>query len=62
MRLTYFALMPWRYLPDDFREKHRSVWVDIDRRLYDPAKGHVLYNEYIDLLEMPRAWVLTASA
>ena len=51
MRLTYFALMPWRYLPDDFREKHRSVWVDIDRRLYDPAKGHVLYNEYMDLLE-----------
>src|SRR5579872_527060 len=51
MRFTWFALMPWRYLPDDFRETHRSVWVDIDRRLYDPAKGHVLYNEYMDLLE-----------
>jgi alkanesulfonate monooxygenase SsuD/methylene tetrahydromethanopterin reductase-like flavin-dependent oxidoreductase (luciferase family) len=51
MRFTYFELMPWRYLPDDFREKHRSVWVDIDRRLYDPVKGHALYHEYMDLLE-----------
>jgi len=43
MRLTCLALMPWRYLPADFREKHRSVWVDIDRRLYDPVKGHALF-------------------
>jgi alkanesulfonate monooxygenase SsuD/methylene tetrahydromethanopterin reductase-like flavin-dependent oxidoreductase (luciferase family) len=51
MRFTYFELMPWRYLPDDFREKHRSVWVDIDSKLYDPVKGHGLYHEYMDLLE-----------
>ncbi len=51
MRFTWFNLMPWRWLPDDFRDKHRSVWVDIDNRLFDPVKGHVLYNEYMDLLE-----------
>ena len=30
MRVTWFNLMPWPDLPDDFREKNRSVWVDID--------------------------------
>ena len=51
MRFTWFNLMPWPYLPDDFREKNRSVWVDIDSRLFDPAKGHEVYNNYLDLLE-----------
>jgi alkanesulfonate monooxygenase SsuD/methylene tetrahydromethanopterin reductase-like flavin-dependent oxidoreductase (luciferase family) len=51
MRFTWFNLMPWPYLPDDFREQHRSVWVDIDSRLYDPVRGHAVYNDYLDLLE-----------
>src|SRR5690242_13102224 len=51
MRFTWFNLMPWPYLPDDFREKNRSVWVDIDAKLFDPVKGHELYNTYMDLLE-----------
>ena len=51
MRFTWFNLMPWPHLPDDFREKNRSVWVDIDSKLYDPVKGHHLYNDYLDLLE-----------
>ena len=34
MRFTWFNLMPWPYLPDDFREKNRSVWVDIDSVSY----------------------------
>ncbi|HEY4342801.1 MAG TPA: LLM class flavin-dependent oxidoreductase [Parvibaculum sp.] len=51
MKFTWFNLMPWQDLPDDFREKHRSVWVDIDSRLFDPARAHFLYNEYMDLLE-----------
>ncbi len=51
MRFTWFNLMPWPYLPDDFREKHRSVWVDIDSRLFDPVKSHEVYNTYMDLLE-----------
>jgi alkanesulfonate monooxygenase SsuD/methylene tetrahydromethanopterin reductase-like flavin-dependent oxidoreductase (luciferase family) len=51
MKFTWFNLMPWPYLPDDFRQKHRSVWVDIDSKLFDPAKSHELYNTYMDLLE-----------
>ncbi len=51
MKFTWFNLMPWPYLPDDFREKNRSVWVDIDQKLFDPAKSHEVYNTYMDLLE-----------
>ena len=51
MKFTWFNLMPWPYLPPDFRQKHRSVWVDIDSRLFDAEKSHELYNTYIDLLE-----------
>jgi len=51
MKFTWFNLMPWPHLPDDFRKKHRSVWVDIDPKLYDPVKGHDVYNDYLDLLE-----------
>ena len=51
MKFTWFNLMPWPYLPDDFREKNRSVWVDIDQRLFDPVKSHEVYNTYLDLLE-----------
>jgi alkanesulfonate monooxygenase SsuD/methylene tetrahydromethanopterin reductase-like flavin-dependent oxidoreductase (luciferase family) len=51
MRFTWFNLMPWPYLADDFREKHRSVWVDIDPNLFDPVKSHEVYNGYLDMLE-----------
>jgi alkanesulfonate monooxygenase SsuD/methylene tetrahydromethanopterin reductase-like flavin-dependent oxidoreductase (luciferase family) len=51
MKFTWFNLMPWPYLPDDFREKHRSVWVDIPNTLYDPRKGHYVYHQYMDQLE-----------
>ena len=55
MKFTWFNLMPWPYLPDDFREKYRSVWVDIPSSLYDPVKGHELYNVYLDELEQAEA-------
>ncbi len=51
MKFTWFNLMPWPHLPDDFREKNRSVWVDIPSTLYDPRKGHSVYNTYMDQLE-----------
>jgi alkanesulfonate monooxygenase SsuD/methylene tetrahydromethanopterin reductase-like flavin-dependent oxidoreductase (luciferase family) len=51
VKFTWFNLMPWPYLPDDFREEHRSVWVDIDSRLFDPAKANAMYHEYMDQLE-----------
>ena len=51
MKFHWFNLMPWPYLPDDFRENHRSVWVDIDSKLFDPERANSLYHEYMDQLE-----------
>src|SRR5262245_64216252 len=51
VKFTWFNLMPWPHLPDDFRQTHRSVWVDIDSSLYDPAEGNRVYHEYMDQLE-----------
>ena len=51
MKFTWFNLMPWPHLPDDFRESHRSVWVDIPNSLYDPKEGHKVYNTYLSQLE-----------
>jgi len=51
MKLGWFHLMPYRWLPDDFRERYHSVWVDLPNALYDPRRGHQLYNEYLDMLE-----------
>ena len=52
MKFHWFNLMPWPYLPDDFTEKHRSVWVDVDSRLFDPIAANRVYNDYLDLLEL----------
>jgi len=49
----YFHLMPWPYLPADFDEKYDSAWVTLPNSIYDPIKGHALYNRYFD--EMERA-------
>jgi hypothetical protein len=51
MKFTWFNLMAWPDLPSDFRQKHRSVWVDVPNSLYDPVKGHQVYNDHLDLLE-----------
>ena len=51
MKFTWFNLMPWPHLPDDFRQKNHSVWVDIDAKLFDPAKANAMYHEYMDQLE-----------
>jgi alkanesulfonate monooxygenase SsuD/methylene tetrahydromethanopterin reductase-like flavin-dependent oxidoreductase (luciferase family) len=51
VKLLWFHLMPYTDLPDDFKDTHPSVWVDIDSRLFDPAKGHRMYNEFMDELE-----------
>jgi hypothetical protein len=40
MRFHWFHLMPYPYLPDDFKHQYRSVWVDVPSTLYDPAQGH----------------------
>ncbi len=51
MKVLWFHLMPYTELPDDFREQHPSVWVDIDSRLCDPERVHRMYNEFMDELE-----------
>ncbi len=50
MKLCAFHLMPYPELPDDFNTKHRSVWVDIDSQLFDPAVVARSYHEYINQL------------
>ena len=51
MKFTYFHLMPFDGLPDDFSERYRSVWVDIPPELQDQPWMHRLYNDYLDELE-----------
>jgi alkanesulfonate monooxygenase SsuD/methylene tetrahydromethanopterin reductase-like flavin-dependent oxidoreductase (luciferase family) len=51
MEFYYFHLMPWPHLPRDFDRTHDSAWVTISNRIYDPVRGHRLYNEYLDELE-----------
>jgi len=47
-----FHLMPYPYLPDDFRQRYRGVWVDLPAsELYDPVLGHGVYHDYLDELE-----------
>jgi alkanesulfonate monooxygenase SsuD/methylene tetrahydromethanopterin reductase-like flavin-dependent oxidoreductase (luciferase family) len=51
MKFCWFHLMPYTRLPDDFREKYNSVWVDIPRELFDPKVANTIYNEFMDELE-----------
>ena len=51
MKRLWFHLMPDAELPDDFAEKHASVWVEIDSRLFDPRRDHLLYNQFMNELE-----------
>src|SRR5207302_6731946 len=51
MKVAMFHLMPYRWLPEDFDKRHHSVWVDIPASLFDPEKGHLLYNQSLDELE-----------
>src|SRR5215472_7119440 len=51
MKVMWFHLMPYTELPDDFREKHPSVWVDIHSSLFEPKRAHLMYNDFMDELE-----------
>ncbi|MEE8422050.1 MAG: LLM class flavin-dependent oxidoreductase [Dehalococcoidia bacterium] len=51
MKISMFHLCPYRNLPEDFREKYHSVWVDVPRHLYDPEIGAQMYNDTLDELE-----------
>ena len=52
MKFHWFHLMPYPDLPADFKQRYRSVWVDLPaREVYDPQVGHRAYNDYLDELE-----------
>ena len=50
MKLEMFHLCPYRDLPADFREKNRSVWVDVPSHLFDAKIASRTYNETLDEL------------
>ncbi|HIF12929.1 MAG TPA: flavin-dependent oxidoreductase, partial [Dehalococcoidia bacterium] len=45
MKIEMFHLCPYRDLPEDFREKNRSVWVDVPSHLFDAEIASRTYNE-----------------
>jgi len=51
MKLLWFHLMPYTELPDDFAQRHPSVWVDIHSSLFDPNRAHLMYNDFMDEME-----------
>ena len=51
MKLLWFHLMPYTELPEDFREKYPSVWVDVHSSLFDPKRAHLMYNDFMDEME-----------
>ena len=51
MKFMWFHLMPYTELPDDFRDHHPSVWVDIHSSLFKPERAHHMYNDFLDELE-----------
>jgi alkanesulfonate monooxygenase SsuD/methylene tetrahydromethanopterin reductase-like flavin-dependent oxidoreductase (luciferase family) len=51
MKLLWFHLMPYTELPEDFRDKHPSIWVDVHSSLFDPKRAHIMYNDFMDELE-----------
>ncbi len=51
MQFYFFHLMPYPYMPEDYMERYGTSWATIPNQLYDPEKGHTLYNEYLDVFE-----------
>src|SRR5215207_3499457 len=52
MKFYQFHLMPWPDLPEDFAQTHDSAWVVCENTLFDPERGHQVYNQYLDELEL----------
>lgn len=51
MNVMLFHLMPYADLDLEAAKAHRAAWTVLPNRLYDPQKGHALYNRYLDELE-----------
>lgn len=50
LQFYYFHLMPYPDLPPDFGETAEAAWVTPSNALFDPERGHQLYNRYLDEL------------
>jgi alkanesulfonate monooxygenase SsuD/methylene tetrahydromethanopterin reductase-like flavin-dependent oxidoreductase (luciferase family) len=50
MKFYFMHLMPYAELDLDYDQKHNSAWVTLPNSYYDPKRGHVLYNRYLDEL------------
>jgi hypothetical protein len=51
MQFYFFHLMPWPELPAAYSERYRTAWVTYPNSHFDPARGHHVYNRYLDELE-----------
>ena len=52
MKFCLFHLMPYAPLDLTFDEKYPSSWMALPNSYYDPKQGHLLYNRYLDELEL----------
>ena len=50
MKFTYFHLMPWPHLPEDFEATARSAWVTYSNGNFAPQRGQELYQQYLSEL------------
>src|SRR5579863_2963752 len=51
MKFTYFHLMPYAGLPDDFEKRFSSPSLTYPNGFFDPQLGVELYHRYLDELE-----------
>jgi alkanesulfonate monooxygenase SsuD/methylene tetrahydromethanopterin reductase-like flavin-dependent oxidoreductase (luciferase family) len=51
VKFSFFHLMPYPYLPDDFDEKYDSSALTYPNANFDPKLGSELYARYLDELE-----------
>jgi alkanesulfonate monooxygenase SsuD/methylene tetrahydromethanopterin reductase-like flavin-dependent oxidoreductase (luciferase family) len=51
VKFSFFHLMPYPYLPDDFDEKYESSSLTYPNANFDPKLGAALYSRYLDELE-----------
>jgi alkanesulfonate monooxygenase SsuD/methylene tetrahydromethanopterin reductase-like flavin-dependent oxidoreductase (luciferase family) len=51
VKFSFFHLMPYPYLPDDFDEKYDSSSLTFPNEFFDPKLGAQLYQRYLDELE-----------
>jgi alkanesulfonate monooxygenase SsuD/methylene tetrahydromethanopterin reductase-like flavin-dependent oxidoreductase (luciferase family) len=52
MKFCLFHLMPYAPLDLTFDQKYPTSWMALPNSYYDPKQGHLLYNRYLDELEL----------